>query len=215
MCVTDNGDVYFTEFISNSMSRLSPSRSVSIVIYTDPLVPIGICQSVDGGLLVTLIDRESDNYKLDSHSRRLVRRIRMTGDVHEYEYQEDGQTRLFTYPYRVTLISNRDICVVNRTSDSSGELVIMSPSGHIKSVYRGRSLTKNFDPIDVVSDSLCNILVTDFNNKQIHLLSPDGDFLKFLLADNEVYCPSRLSLYKSTLWVGYREGIVKVFQYRM
>ncbi|XP_061185004.1 uncharacterized protein LOC133193020 [Saccostrea echinata] len=218
MCVIDNGDVYFTDGSNNSIAIgcLSPSESVSKVISTDPLTPIGICQSVDGGLLVTLSNKESDHYKLESHSRRLVRHITVTGDViHEYEYQEDGQTRLFTLPDRVTQNSNSDICVVNRTSHTACELVIMSPSGRIKSIYHGQNLAKAFRPTDIVCDSLCNILVTDLCNKQIHLLSPDVEFLKFLLTKNEVNQPSSLSLYKSTLWVGYWEGLVKVFKYRV
>ncbi|XP_061165875.1 uncharacterized protein LOC133174793 [Saccostrea echinata] len=216
MCMTDTGDVYFTDLGNKSIRCLSPSGSVSTVISTDPLAPIGICHSLDGGLLVTLRDNESDCYELESHSRSLVRHIKVTGDViHEYEYQEDGQTRLFTVPHRVTQNSNSDICVVNLTSDTTGELVIMSPSGRMKSVYRGQNLKENFKPTDVVCDSLCNILVTDPPNNQIHLLSPDKELLKFLLTGNEVNHPCRLSLYKSTLWVGYREGLVKVFQYRL
>ncbi|XP_062608664.1 uncharacterized protein LOC134270464 [Saccostrea cucullata] len=215
MCVTDNGNVYFSDLSNISISCLSPSGSVSKVISTDPLLPLGICQSVDGGLLVTLRDTESDRYKLESHSRRLVRHITVTGDViHENEYQEDGHTRLFTFPFRVTQNSNSDICVVNHTSPTTGDLVIMPSSGRLKSVYRGQNLTHNFCPTDVVCDSLCDILVTDSDNKQIHLLSPDGDFLKFLLTENEVNPPVSLSLYKSTLWVGFYEGLIKVFQYR-
>ncbi|XP_062608666.1 uncharacterized protein LOC134270466 [Saccostrea cucullata] len=214
MCVTDTGDVYFTDEINKSIRCLSPSGSVSTVISTDPLIPGGICQSVDSGLLVTLIDRESDPYKLNSLSRRLARHMTMTGDViHDYEYQEDGHTKLFTLPYSVT--QNSNICVVNRSSDTTGELVILSPSGHIKSVYRGQNLTENLNPSDVVCDSLYNILVSDCNNKQIHLLNPDGEFLKFLLQENEVNSPYSLTLYKSTLWVGYAGGFVKVFQYTM
>ncbi|XP_062586738.1 uncharacterized protein LOC134248347 [Saccostrea cucullata] len=216
MCVTDNGDVYFTNFSNHSISCLSPSGTVSTVTSTDSLQPEGICQSVDFGLLVTLRDFQLNPYKLESHSRRLVRHITVSGDViHEYEYQEDGQTRLFTHPLRVTQNSNSDLCVVNSISLTTGEVVILSPSGRMKSVYRGQNLTKKFDPTDIVCDSLCNILVTDYNNKQIHLLSPDGEFLKFLLTDNEVIRPVRFSLHKSTLWVGCREGVVKVFQYRL
>ncbi|XP_062572750.1 uncharacterized protein LOC134234708 [Saccostrea cucullata] len=213
MCVTDNGDVYLTGY-DNSISCLSPSGSVSTVISTDPLAPRGICQSVDNGLLVTLKDLQSDYFKLETHSRRLVIHISVTGDIiHEYEYQENGQTRLFTLPIRVTQNINSDICVVNLTSEDTGEVVIMSPSGRMKSVYRGQNLTGNFDPFDVVCDSFCNIIVTDPFNKQIHLLSPEGEFLKFLLADDEVNHPYSLSLYKSTLWVGYKEGLVKVNRY--
>ncbi|XP_062604150.1 uncharacterized protein LOC134265969 [Saccostrea cucullata] len=102
LCVTDNSDVYFTDIKNKSISRLSPSGSVSTVISTDPLEAGGICQSAFGGLLVTLRGKELDSYKLESRSRRLVRHITMTGDViHEYEYQEDGQTRLFMFPGRI------------------------------------------------------------------------------------------------------------------
>ncbi|XP_062613118.1 uncharacterized protein LOC134274892 [Saccostrea cucullata] len=196
-----------------SIQCLSPSGSVSTDISTDPLEPLGICQSVDGGLLVTLRDYVTHSYKLESHSRCLVRHITVTGDViQEYEYQEDGQTRLFTWPYSVTQNSNSDICVVNLTGNTTGELVIISPSGRMKSVYRGQNLKKNFIPFDVVCDSHCNILVTDSLNNQIHLLNPDRKFLKFLLTDNEKNGPYSLSLYKSTLWVGY-DGLVKVFTY--
>ncbi|XP_062572810.1 uncharacterized protein LOC134234781 [Saccostrea cucullata] len=215
MCVTFTGDVYFTDSSNYFINCLSPSGSVSTVISTDPLVPWGICQSVDSGLLVTLRDKESDIYNLNTSSRRLVRHITMTGDViHEYEYQENGQTRLFKLPDAVTQNINSDICVVNHTNVFTGELMIMSPSGRIKSVYRGQNLTEKFHPTDVVCDSLCNILVTDPFNSQIHLLSLDGEFLKFLLTDNEVNRTFSLSFYKSILWVGYDNGLVKVFQYR-
>ncbi|XP_062569487.1 uncharacterized protein LOC134231542 [Saccostrea cucullata] len=214
MYVTSNGDVYLTDSSDNSISCLSPSGSVSTVISTDPLEPGGICQSVGGGLLVTLADKDSDPYKLKPHSRRLMRHITVTGDViREYEYQEDGQTRLFTAPNRITQNSNSVICVVNSKSDTAGELVIMSPSGHVKSVYRGQNLTENFNPTDAVCDSLCNILVADINNELIIMLSPDGEFLKILLQEDEEITPYSLSLYKSTLWVGYWDGLVKVFNY--
>ncbi|XP_062620355.1 uncharacterized protein LOC134281936 [Saccostrea cucullata] len=147
ICVTDNRDVYFTDISNNSIRCLSPSGSVSTVLSTNPLGPVGICQSIDGGLLLTLRDLESDLYKLDSNSRRLMRHITVTGDViHEYEYQEDGKTRLFTLPVRVAQNNNSDICVVNSTSLTSGELVIMSPSGRMKSVYRGQNLAEDFRP---------------------------------------------------------------------
>jgi hypothetical protein len=48
----------------------------------------------------------------------------------------------------------------------------------------------------------------------IHLLSPDGQFLKFLLTEKEVIKPTALSLYGSTLWVGNDQGSVKLFQYK-
>ncbi|XP_052703772.1 uncharacterized protein LOC128180031 [Crassostrea angulata] len=217
VCKTDNGDVYATDYENRSIVRLSPSGSVSRVFSTDPLEPVGIHQSTEGGLLVTLCDPESERYQPDSHSRRLVRHMTLTCDViREYEYQEDGQTRLFTVPRRVRQNGNTDICVVNRTSRSTGELVILFFSGSLKSVYRGQKWMEKFNPTDVVCDKHCNIIVNDLSiNSEIHLLSPDGEFMKYLLTENEVTHPWSMSLYKSSiLWVGDDDGLVKVFQYK-
>ncbi|XP_065928726.1 tripartite motif-containing protein 2-like [Magallana gigas] len=176
VCVTDKGDVYFTDYSNPVIVRLSPSGSASTVLSTAPLVPVGICQSTEGGLLVILVDDGTNIFHLDSKCRRLVRHVTLTGDViREYEYHEDGQTRLFTLPWRVRQNGNTDICVVNRTSQCTGELVILSSSGFLKSVYQGSNLM--FNPTDVVCDSHCNIIVTDYRKSKIHLLSPDGEFM--------------------------------------
>lgn len=53
----------------------------------------------------------------------------------------------------------------------------------------------------------------DYFNSHVHLLSPDGDFFKYLLTENGVRNPSSMSLYKSTLWVVDKHGHVKVLQY--
>lgn len=193
--------------------RLAPSGSVSTVFNTTSLVSTGIsCQS--GGLQVTLTDAESERGQVDSHSRRLARHVTLTGDViREYEYQDDGQTRLFNEPTRIKQNGNTDICVMNKISMYDGELVILSASGSIKSVYRGKNQESQFDLSDVVCDSHCNIIVSDYSNSQVQLLSPDAEFMKYILTENEVTHPCSMSLYKSPLWVGNTFGLVKVFKY--
>ncbi|XP_052706278.1 uncharacterized protein LOC128181789 [Crassostrea angulata] len=214
VCITDNGDLYATDHRNKSIVRLAPSGSVSTVFNTTSLVPTGICQSTAGGLLVTLTDAESERGQVDSHNRRLARHVTLTGDViREYEYQEDGQTRLFNEPTRIKQNGNTDICVMNKISMCGGELVILSASGSIKSVYRGENQESQFDPSDVVCDSHFNIIISDYSNSQVHLLSPDAEFMRYLLTENEVTCPCSMSLYKSTLWMGNAFGLLKVFQY--
>uniref|UniRef100_K1QPY3 Uncharacterized protein n=1 Tax=Magallana gigas TaxID=29159 RepID=K1QPY3_MAGGI len=113
-CVTKQGDVYVTDRKNNSIVRLFSTGSISKVFSTAPLHPGGICQSTDDGLLLTLRDTESDFFQPNSQSRRLVRHVTLTGDViREYEYQEDGRTRLFNAVRRVRQNGNTDICVVN------------------------------------------------------------------------------------------------------
>jgi hypothetical protein len=137
----------------------------------------------------------------------------LTGDViRDYEYQGDGQTKLFTVAVRVQQNGNSDICVVNWTSNTTGNLMILSSSGRVRYVYHGQNLKEKFFPWDVACDSRCNIIATDIANHRVHLLSPDGEFLKFLLTVDNVLSPSALSVYGSTLWVGCGNGTVKLFQ---
>ena len=54
VCVTDDNGVYFSSCENKSISSLSPSRLVSTLFSTVPFIPLGIWQTVDGDLLVTL-----------------------------------------------------------------------------------------------------------------------------------------------------------------
>lgn len=91
--------------------------------------------------------------------------------------------------------------------------MILSLTGSLKSVYRGQKLLKKFKPTDVVFDSHCNIIVSDTFNSKIHLLSPDGEFMKYVVTENELTYPVSMSFYKPTLWVGTFDGLVKLFQF--
>ena len=122
---------------------------------------------------------------------------------------------LFTWPWRVTQNGNTDICVVNWTSDSSGQLVIFFFSGSLKCVYPERDQRNKLNLIDVVCDSYSNIIVSELSNSSVHLLSPDGKFMRYLLTQNQVNDPFAISLKKSTLWIGDYQGLVKVFQYNL
>lgn len=160
--------------------------------------------------MVTLRDTESEEYELNSSSRRLVRHVTLNGDViREYEYREDGQTRLFTWPGRVRKNGNKDICVINMMS----KLVIVSFSGSLKVIYFGQDPREEFNVTDVVCDSHFNILLCEAKNSKIHLLSPEGKFMRYLLTENQVNHPFAMSLKKTTLWIGGDKGFVKVFRY--
>lgn len=174
-----------------------------------------MCQALDDQLLVTLSDTDSDYFELDSCSKRLVRHVTLTGDVIlEYTYQEKGQIKQFTWPFRVTQNGNSDVCLLNNVSKSNGELLIFSFSGFLKSAYRGRLEPGIFLPEDVVCDSFFCIVVCESQNSTVHLLSPSGKFLRYFLTDKQVNQPTTMSLKNSTLWIGDFHGLVKVVKYK-
>ena len=85
--------------------------------------------------------------------------------------------------------------------------------GRVRTTYRGQGDSgSEFDPFDVACDSKKRIIVLDDNNKSLHLLSPDGTFLRYLLPD---MCdiPCTIALYQGSLWVGFYKGAVKVYKY--
>ena len=191
---------------------LLPAVPSVIICNTYPLEPLGICTTINGDLLVTLTEAKSNNYQTNSESRRLVRHVTLAGNViHEYEYEADGQNRLFTAPYRVIQNGNTDICVINWTSDSTSELVILYFSGSLKSIYKGYSLNEEFFTTNVVCDSHSNIILCNATDSTIQLLSPEGEFMRYLLRENQVKKPTAMSLRNSALWYGDYRGLVKVF----
>lgn len=143
-CMSANGEVYFTNRMNKNIGLLSPpTGTLSTSLNTRPLEPLGICLTMDGHLLVTLVNTDSEIFQRNSNCRSLVRQMKMTGEViHEYEYQEDGKTRLFKEPVRVTQNNNTDVCTINWTSGSTGELVILSFSGSLLVIYRGHEQKK-------------------------------------------------------------------------
>ncbi|KAK3105574.1 hypothetical protein FSP39_000883 [Pinctada imbricata] len=67
---------------------------------------------------------------------------------------------------------------------------------------------------DVACDHLGRILVTDYNNHAVHLLSEDGHFLELILTkQSPLWRPVSLGLHGDTLWIGCDKGVVRVYKY--
>lgn len=107
---------------------------------------------------------------------------------------------------------NRDICV----SDTNGKVVVaIDIFENVRFKYKGiidRTL-EAFDPKDIVTDHMGQIIVADYN-KCLHILDGDGTFRR--LVDNcGLEKPFGLSIDgKYRLWVGlYDSGLIKVIDY--
>ena len=207
--VLGNGDFVVVNHRNQEIRRVSSHDKDSIIVSTNPLHPTSISKTQTGDIFVSLIDG-GDYYKLQQTTkRRLVQRMTLTGKVlHTYELREDGVTRLFTNPTRTTENGNSDICVINRIDGGAGELIVLHRDGRVRATYRGQENPK-FIPSDVACDSKGRIIVADLTNKCLHLLSPDCEFLRYLLSDMLDY-PTTMSLYQNKLWIGFYEGTVKV-----
>ena len=207
-----NGDFIATDFEKQAIRRVTSAGKEQVIIHTKPLHPTFISQTQTGDILVNLRDG-GDLYKLQPSSRRLVQRMTLTGKVlHTYEFRKDGITRLFTVPARTAENGNSDMCVINFTSGSTGDLIVLYRDGRMRFTYRGQDGRK-FDPRDVACDSERRIIVLEcYKTTYLSLLSQNGIFLRFLLSDMIDY-PHTVALYQNTLWIGFQKGAVKVYKY--
>ena len=203
-----NGDCIVTCYKDQVIRRVTSAGKVSDIVSTKPFHPSYISRS-QTDILVSLGDN-GDRYKLQPSSRRLVQRMTLTGKVlHTYEFLEDGVTRLFIYPYKTAENGNSDICVVNRISDVTGELIVLHEDGQVRATYREGF---EFDPMGVACDFNSRIIVSDWNNQCVHLLSPDATLLRYLLSEMSK-SPNAIALYQDSLWIGFKGGTVKVYKY--
>ena len=205
-----NGDFIVTDDEHQVIRRVTSAGKVSVISRTKPLDPAWISKTNSDDILVSLMD--SDDYQLHPYSRRLVRRMTLEGNIlHTYEFREDGTTKLFVFPWKTSENGNSDICVINRISDVTGELIVLYGDGRMKFTYRGQEGSE-FGPSGVACDYKRRIIVSDVNTRSLHLLSQDGAILRHLLSDM-LENPSTLMMYKNNLWIGFRDGTVKVYKY--
>ena len=197
-----SGDFIVTYYSDQVVRRVTTAGKESVIVSTKPLHPTWIRKTQKDGVLVTLRDN-GDHYKLQPSSRRLLQRMTLSGKVlHTYEFRVDGVTRLFTVPGRTAENGNSDICAINRTSGKTGELIVLQGDGRVRTTYHGLE-DSVFDPRDVTCDCNRRIIVLDCISKSLHLLSPDGKFLGYLLFDMSDY-PETMALYQGStcMWIG-------------
>ena len=208
--VLDNGDHVFTCFGSKDIRKVTPTGHVTVVCSTAPLRPAGISMSRDGHMLVGLCDGYVDEITTDS--RGVVHLMDMSGKVMK-RYGADGRTKLFTNPTRIVQNVNLDLVVVDIIDKEFRTKIIgVSVDGRSRFTYKGQaSLEESFCGKDVCCDQHGHIILADYLNHAVHMLSADGQFVQYLLTEQDgLWGPRSLALRDNTLWVGCVKGVVRV-----
>ena len=126
---------------------------------------------------------------------------------------------LVKYPYRVSQnMVNNDLSICHKddtfSNVSSGKIVALDTSYNVRYEYTGQGETEFF-PTDVCTDSMGHVLITDDTNNKVHILDMDGNFLQYLLTEEQGLSePISISVdSEGNAWVAESRGEVKVLKY--
>lgn len=133
-------------------------------------IPMGVCSSRSGGVLVIMVDDDSTETKL----------FRYHGLSKEKSFSIPG---LDCYSHGCmkpcSENRNRDICVVDYAANA---VVVVNQAGDLRFTYTGPPSTakESFRPLDITTDSQSQILTVDGSLQRIHILDQDGQFLGYI-----------------------------------
>jgi hypothetical protein len=205
MARTQSNDILLTMGDSSGVTLLTQSGEIKPFITVAPLITTGIHVTNNNDIILGAI--EKDTYKLtDKICRKIIVFGENKKEKQSYQYNK-RKRRLFTVPCRITDI-NSDIVVIDRTSDEDGRVVVLGKEGDVMWIYQGHpeinTEDKPFNPYDIVTISVGNVIVADCKNHTLHVISGEGELLTYkAMSDQGVIGPCSLDIDTlGQLWVG-------------
>ena len=205
MARTQSNDILLSMVDSSGVTLLTQSGEIKPFITVAPLITTGIHVTNNNDIIMGAM--EKDTYKLtDKSCRKIIVFGENKKEKQSYQYNKRKQ-RLFTVPYRITDI-NSDIVVIDRTSNNDGRVVVLGKEEGVKWIYQGHpeinTVYKPFNPRDIVTTSVGNVIVTDCKNHTLHVISGEGELLTYkAMSDQGVIGPCSLDIDSwGQLWVG-------------
>ena len=198
--ITSAGDLLLTDCDNNCIKSVSRHKFVSTLFRTSGK-PWGLCCLHNGDIVVTLRD----------NSKVLV-------------YSSNGQIKQkmddikFRCPMSVSVNKvNQDIyiCDYEKDSfDSPGKVLAIGDNGQLQYEYTGQSSSK-FIPVEVCTDHMGHVLITDCKNEFVHIMDREGQFIQYILTEQQgLSLPNTISVdEEGYVWVGECNRCVKVARY--
>ena len=207
MALTQSNDILMSMFCSSEVKLLTISGEIQPFLSVAPLLPCGIHVTNNNNIILGVVETGGTFKQTDRSCRKVIVFDENKKEIQSYQYNKHKQ-RLFTFPDRVTGV-NSDIVVIKATSEDEGRVVVLGKEGDVKWTYEGQpqinTENKPFNPRDIVTTSLGNVIVADGINHTLHVISGEGGQLLTykVMSDQGVIFPLSLDIDTcGQLWVG-------------
>ncbi|XP_052680102.1 uncharacterized protein LOC128160821 [Crassostrea angulata] len=173
IAVDRNGDLLYSDRTTKTVNKVKNGQMEELITLQG-WTPDNLSVTSIGDLLVTMY---SDGYTQS-------KLVRYSGSTEKQTIQFDHEGKpLYSRNNNSKYITenrNHDICVADM---NAGAVVVANQDGEFRWRYTGyHSVTKSkpLKPHGITSDSQSRILTADGNNRCIHILDQDGQFLRYI-----------------------------------
>ncbi len=204
VAILKNGDIVVSDYENEDLKIFTQYGEFLSSIKGPLKYPRGVTCMRDGRVAV-----------VDCHTRTVTILDPFDGKVYKVIGGKDKDgLEMFTDPYYVTTNSQNFLIV---TDWAAPNVKIFDSCGNPISKYGTYGSRKDqiLQPYDVATDAFGYIFVADNQNHRVHLLTPDGQFVKFLVGKQHgLWHPMALCVNpRGHLVVTEALGKVKVFKY--
>ncbi len=204
IAIMQNGNLAITDYDDEDVKVFTPEGTLVAKLKGPMKYPRGIAVSANGQIVI-----------VDAHSQRLIIHEPQQGKVVRIiEGKADSNGTQLTDPYYVACNDNGNLVV---TDWGAPNLKIFSPDGKISGQYGTYGIRQDqcLQPYGVCIDRHGYIFMADNQNHRIHLLGPDGKFIRFVITRQQgLWHPMALAINPSGhLVVTEALGKVKTFRY--
>ena len=201
---TSDGDLLFADFKNNSIKSISKEKQISPLL-TVNMTPSSLC-CLHNDIIVVAFCRDS---KVIVYNRN--------GEI-----RENLDHIKFRFPMRVaTNKVNQDIYICDHERngyETAGKVIVVGANGKSRYEYSGQG-DGNFTPVEVCTDAMGRVLITDVGNGRVHILDRDGQFIQYILTSEQgLGQPNAIDVdTEGFVWIGgyvdINNGRMKVARY--
>ena len=169
--VTSDGDLILPDYNNKCIKSISTKKKISTLFMTSGIKPYSLCILQSNDIVVAFnVDSKVIVYRGDGQIKQTLDQIK------------------FKYPLSVAMNKlNQDIYICDHKANSHyslGKVIAVGADGQLRYEYSGQG-DKVFAPVDVCTDQMGHVLITDGANHRVHILDQEGRFIQYILTSQQ------------------------------